>query len=151
MIEKLEKEITVVAEISSDTPNTIIIDDIRLSQVLNNLMDNAIRFTEAGTITISTFAKEGSPGQIASVVIVLADTGVGIAEEDLAGIFERFRQVDGSLTRVRGGAGLGLAISYDLIELMGGDLDVSSQLGKGTKFELRLPVRGVQKKGDDIA
>ena len=149
MIEKLEKDISVVTEISADTPDRIIIDDIRLSQVLNNLMDNAIRFTETGTITISTSAKSDASDKIASVVISLADTGVGIAEEDLTGIFERFRQVDGSLTRARGGAGLGLAISYDLVDLMGGELSVSSQPDKGTCFELRLPVEGTKKKGKD--
>lgn len=147
MIEKLEKDITVVTELSADTPESIIIDDIRLSQVLNNLMDNAIRFTESGTITISTFATNDAPDRMASVTIALADTGIGIAETDLATIFERFRQVDGSLTRARGGTGLGLAISYDLITLMGGDLNVSSELGKGTTFEIRLPVRGAIGKG----
>ena len=151
MIEKLQKDIEVVTDIAVDTPATIIIDDIRLSQVLNNLMDNTIRFTETGTITISTSAEGRAPGQMTSIVISLADTGAGIAEDDLAVIFERFRQVDGSLTRTRGGAGLGLAISYELIELMEGDLSVSSQLGKGTCFELRLPIRGVTKKGGDRA
>lgn len=144
MVGKLDKEIVVISDISKDTPETIYADDIRLSQVLNNLMDNAVRFTEQGTITIRTYSEDLSPEGFGSIVIAVQDTGIGIAESDLALIFERFRQVDGTFTRARGGAGLGLAICHDLIELMGGDLKVTSELGSGIIFEVRLPIQTIK-------
>lgn len=146
MVSKLEKDIKVVADVVSNTPLKIYADDIRLSQVLSNLMDNAIRFTEHGQISISTYLDKDPD----FVVIAIEDTGIGIAKDDLVDIFKRFRQVDGTVTRERGGAGLGLSISHDLIELMGGKLDVTSELGKGTKFELHLPVQGTTMKGHEI-
>ena len=113
-------------------------------------MDNAIRFTKQGEISIKTYPIAATPSDPEMLVIAIADTGIGIAQDDLGLIFERFRQVDGSITRERGGAGLGLAISYDLAQLMGGDLKVSSELGKGTVFELYLPTHGSNAKGIDI-
>ena len=80
-------------------------------------------------------------------MISIEDIGIGIAPKDLAVIFKRFRQVDGSVTRERGGAGLGLAINHDLIALMGGKLEVTSEPGKGTNFELHLPVQGATMEG----
>jgi len=148
MVGKLEKDILVRTEILPDAPSRIYADDIRLSQVLNNLMDNAIRFTEHGHITIRISAETGDTSPKANIIIAIEDTGIGIAEDDLAVIFERFRQVDGSVTRTRGGAGLGLAISHDLIGLMGGELKVSSTLGEGTTFEVHLPVQGTTLKGN---
>ena len=150
MIGKLEKDICIVAEISDDSPDKFYADDIRVSQLLNNLMDNAIRFTKQGEISIKTYPIAATPSDPEMLVIAIADTGIGIAQDDLGLIFERFRQVDGSITRERGGAGLGLAISYDLAQLMGGDLKVSSELGKGTVFELYLPTHGSNAKGIDI-
>jgi signal transduction histidine kinase len=150
MIGKLEKDICIVAEISDDSPDKFYADDIRVSQLLNNLMDNAIRFTKQGEISIKTYPIAATPSDPEMLVIAIADTGIGIAKDDLGLIFERFRQVDGSITRERGGAGLGLAISYDLAQLMGGDLKVSSELGKGTVFELYLPTHGSNAKVIDL-
>ncbi|WP_439141526.1 CHASE domain-containing protein [Planktotalea sp.] len=150
MISKLEKDISIVAHVSDDTPAKIYADDIRVSQLLNNLMDNAIRFTEQGEIAIKTYPIAATQNDPEMLVIAIEDSGIGIAQSDLGLIFERYRQVDGSITRERGGAGLGLAISYDLAQLLGGDLKVTSELGKGTVFELHLPTRGYNARGKHL-
>ena len=141
MARKLDENINVVSEISDDTLTKIKADDIRLSQVLSNLVDNAVRFIERGQITIKTYNKASAAGEGKFLTIAIQDTGIGIAEADLDVIVECFRQVDGSVTRRKGSAGLGLAISYDLIELMGVELTVTSTLDVSTIFEFHLPLK----------
>ncbi|AFK04965.1 multi-sensor hybrid histidine kinase [Emticicia oligotrophica DSM 17448] len=112
---------------------TVTGDSIRLSQVLLNLVSNAIKFTEIGRITIE--ARLVTKMNNALVVeFVISDTGKGIAPENLKLIFESFTQEDSSISRKYGGTGLGLSISKQLIEIMGGDLRVKSELGKGSTF-----------------
>lgn len=111
----------------------VVADRIRLTQVLYNLVSNAIKFTEAGHILLSV---EVAPE---AVYFSVEDTGCGIAADDLERIFERFRQVDGSATRQRGGLGLGLAIARKLAELHEGSLSVDSVPGEGSVFRLSLP------------
>lgn len=135
------KDINIVAEIEGDIPSKVVLDDIRLSQVMNNLIDNAIRFTECGRIEIRALVSLDRLNQSPSIVISISDTGIGIEEKSIAVIFERFRQVEGAVTRTRGGSGLGLSICRDIIQLMGGKIRVSSKLGKGTQFEIQLPLR----------
>ncbi len=110
------------------------LDREKLKQILTNLIGNAYKFTEAGTVTISA--------RVAGDMIVyeVADTGVGIAAPDLDVIFERFRQVDGGATRKAGGTGLGLALVKELADLMQGTVSVSSRLGAGTTFRVELPI-----------
>jgi signal transduction histidine kinase/DNA-binding response OmpR family regulator len=109
-------------------------EEVRLRQVLLNLVGNAVKFTEAGRVAVSV-SMVGD-----HVEAAVADTGIGITPEALAFIFDEFRQADGSTTRRFGGTGLGLAIARKLARLHGGDIDVASTLGKGTTFTLRLPV-----------
>jgi signal transduction histidine kinase len=97
------------------------------------LLDNAIRYTEQGTITISLRNLEGQ-----KVLVVVEDTGIGIPEQDLPYIFERFYRVEKSRSREYGGTGLGLAIAKKLMELQGGTIRVTSVEGKGTRFELEF-------------
>ena len=104
-----------------------------VKKILGNLVDNAIKFTESGQVTIGAFATEER------VEVSVKDTGIGIPAEALDLIFEEFRQVDSSLNRQYGGAGLGLAIARRLAELQGVDVVVTSQLGLGTTFTVRLP------------
>ncbi|MEQ8899142.1 MAG: ATP-binding protein [Roseovarius sp.] len=111
----------------------VLADRIRLTQVLYNLVSNAIKFTEAGRILLSV---EVAPE---AVYFSVEDTGRGIAAGDLERIFDRFRQVDGSATRQRGGLGLGLAIARKLAELHDGSLSVKSVPGEGSVFRLSLP------------
>jgi CheY-like chemotaxis protein len=108
-------------------------DAQRLGQILINLVGNAIKFTDAGSVTIGVHLVQD---QADSVVLrfEVRDTGAGIAAEDQTRLFRAFEQVDGSFTRRHGGTGLGLAISKQLVELMGGEMGVQSQLGQGSTF-----------------
>ena len=110
-------------------------DQRRLTQVLINLVGNAIKFTETGSVDISVKAIDGQFN------IAVSDTGPGIAPEDRERIFEEFHQVDNSSTRKKGGTGLGLSISRRLIELHGGRIDLNSTLGVGSTFRIIIPVR----------
>jgi len=111
-------------------------DSVRVTQVLSNLLSNAVKFTEAGSVTLMV-RKDGD-----ALKFTIRDTGIGFDEEVRARLFRRFEQADASIRRRFGGTGLGLAISRSLIELMGGEISVTSRPGKGSIFEimLRLPV-----------
>jgi signal transduction histidine kinase len=116
----------------------VLADSEKLQQILLNLLSNAVKFTEpSGTITLRATTDGGTPH--AMVCIEVTDTGIGIAPEQLARVFEPFVQVDAKLTRTREGTGLGLAISRDLARGMGGELTVKSMLGQGSTFTLILP------------
>jgi two-component system sensor histidine kinase BarA len=108
----------------------------RIRQILYNLLSNAIKFTpERGTITVRAGVLDGE-----HVRVSVTDTGPGIAPEDQAAVFQKFRQVDGSLTRKQGGTGLGLPISKELAGLLGGSLTLKSELGRGSTFTLTIPL-----------
>lgn len=109
-------------------------DELRMRQVLTNLLDNAIKFTSKGGVTLKVCA-EGD-----QLCIAVRDTGIGIAPERLAAIFDPFTQADASMTRRFGGTGLGTTISKQLVELMGGKLWAESEVGRGTTFHVRLPL-----------
>jgi GAF domain-containing protein/anti-sigma regulatory factor (Ser/Thr protein kinase) len=110
-------------------------DERRLTQVLLNLVGNAIKFTEAGEVRIDAGHRDGV------FVVAVADTGPGIAEGDRARIFEEFQQADSSSTRRKGGTGLGLSIARRIVELHGGRLKVESAVGRGSTFTFTVPVR----------
>jgi PAS domain S-box-containing protein len=118
-------------------------DVLRLTQVLKNLINNAVKFTQEGNVEIGCTL--GASGQ--TVVLYVRDTGIGIAPEHFDLIFDQFRQVDGSNTRKFGGTGLGLSICRNLIMLMGGRIWVESELGSGALFQVELPLRspGIRK------
>ncbi len=128
-------------QISLNVPTWVEGDKDRLRQVLVNLMSNAVKFTEVGHVSISANAA-ALRGGCQEVTIVVEDTGIGIAEEHKELIFEGFRQADGSITRRYGGTGLGLAISRKLLAAMGGSLEMESQVGRGSRFivKISLPV-----------
>ena len=113
-------------------------DPYRLSQVLNNILSNALKFTETGHITIVTGIRENT-GDNVIVEITISDTGIGIVKERLSTIFEPFEQADATISRKYGGTGLGLAICKNMIEMQNGDLQVQSEEGKGSSFTIRLP------------
>jgi signal transduction histidine kinase len=130
-----DKDITVVWDCSHPLP-IMETDALRLQQVLTNLVTNAIKFTERGQVTVRV-RYESNPERI---VFSVTDTGVGIPESELPHIFDEFRQVDGSSTRVHGGVGLGLALVKHLTQLLQGDVAVQSRVGAGSTFIVRLPV-----------
>jgi len=110
-------------------------DERRLSQVLLNLVGNAVKFTESGSIEITANARDGY------FEILVRDTGPGIAPEHQSRIFEEFQQVDESSTRQKGGTGLGLAISKRIVEMHGGSIGIESELGAGSTFRAAIPVK----------
>ena len=130
-----EKQVKLRVE-SEFTPDTTIhIDEDRIEQVLTNLIDNAIRHTpENGTVTVSLL-KEGSYAKIQ-----VADTGVGIPQEDLPYVFERFYKADKARTRSKGGTGLGLAITRNIVDAHKGSIAVDSVEKQGTTFKFYLPL-----------
>lgn len=109
-------------------------DEAKVAQVLRNLVSNALKFTEAGQVRVSAVQAPGD-----GITFAVADTGVGIAVEDQARIFEDFAQVDGNIQRRRRGTGLGLPLSRKLAELLGGTLELESEPGRGSVFTLTLP------------
>ncbi len=113
------------------------LDRRRLLEIVSNLIDNAVRFTEQGRIDVNLDIM--GPVDDAIIMVQVQDTGIGIAEDHLERIFDRFAQVENPLTRKMGGSGLGLAISRGLAQLMGGDLRVESCVGQGSRFTLTIP------------
>ena len=110
---------------------------MRLRQAMLNLMSNANKFTERGTITID--ARQGQENGRGWITIAVADTGIGMTPEQTDKLFQEFSQADASTTRKYGGTGLGLAISKRFCQMMGGDITVESQPGRGSTFTIRLP------------
>ncbi|MCP4677674.1 MAG: hypothetical protein GY854_19585, partial [Deltaproteobacteria bacterium] len=113
-------------------------DEVRLTQILNNLISNAVKFTNEGTVTLRAYSERRRAGDD-WVCLEIEDSGIGISEDNLEKVFDRFHQVDSSESRSTGGTGLGLPITRHLIELHGGTIDVRSQLGVGSTFRVRLP------------
>ena len=132
----LRKGLWLRSDITPDLPEMVQGDGLRIRQVLTNLVNNAVKFTADGGVEIAVRA-ELSGGTVA-VSFVVSDTGIGIPNNVLGTIFEKFRQVDASTTRRYGGTGLGLSISRQLVRLMGGELTVESELGKGSQFRFSV-------------
>jgi len=136
-----EQGVALASEIAPDVPAHVVVDPVRLRQVLVNLVGNGLKFTEAGEVAVRIErAAEGDAPDTCLLRIAVSDTGIGIAPEHQAHIFEAFRQADGSTTRRFGGTGLGLAISKRLVELMGGTLTVASAPGRGSTFTFTVRV-----------
>jgi len=121
-------------------PDDLIGDWSRLEQVLINLVGNAMKFTERGSVSVLLTVKERTPESVL-LYFAVVDTGIGIAPERQAQIFEAFTQADGSTTRRYGGTGLGLTISRTLVEMMGGRIWLESTPGQGTTFHFTARVR----------
>ena len=134
------KKQNLILDFDPKLPETIIIDEQRLMQVLENLLSNAIKFTPPeGTITLSV--KNLKEESLSSTLeITVSDTGIGISKEGLKTIFTYFEQVDGGMSRKYGGSGTGLTISGAIVKLMGGEITVSSEPGKGSSFSFTITV-----------
>jgi len=136
------KNIELIVNMMPDVPCYLHGDQQRLRQILINLIGNAIKFTEKGEICVTLEnAEDHSAGEAYAIRFSVRDTGIGIPRDKLQHIFERFSQADSSVTRKFGGTGLGLTISQKLVELMGGNIQVESEVGKGSNFYFTLNFR----------
>ncbi|WP_075792432.1 hybrid sensor histidine kinase/response regulator [Massilia putida] len=135
-----EKNLSFRCQAAPDLPSAVIVDEKRLRQVLLNLLCNAVKFTDHGEVSLRVLKAASSAGMV-RLRFEVADSGIGMTDEQMATIFERFEQA-GDVVRREGGSGLGLAISQQLIRMMGGNIEVTSQLGQGSLFwfELDLPL-----------
>ncbi len=140
-----DKDLEFIINLPANIPTMLIGDPMRLSQVLINLVSNAVKFTDEGEINITCTLLEQTDEKIFFRISV-TDTGIGMSEEQRANLFQAFTQADTSTTRKFGGTGLGLTISRRLINLMQGDMGMTSSLGQGSTFyiELALPVQQAQ-------
>ncbi|MBN1764061.1 MAG: response regulator [Sedimentisphaerales bacterium] len=133
------KKIDLSLHIDPEVPETVLVDKIRLRQILVNLIQNAIKFTAHGSVTVRVFV-EDRHNDVIEVRFEVEDTGIGIPEDKQATIFEAFKQVDNGLNRSYGGVGLGTAIVYNLVKLMQGEIGLESRPGNGSIFWIILPL-----------
>ncbi|MEJ2747786.1 MAG: HAMP domain-containing sensor histidine kinase [Anaerolineae bacterium] len=135
----LQKGLAMQVKAHANLPRTIIGDETRIEQVVSNLVVNAIKFTETGSIVIRAYKADAAHWEVE-----VKDTGIGIAQEHLTYIFEPFRQTDETAGRKHSGVGLGLAIVQQLVTAMKGTIDVKSKLGQGSVFTVNLPLQLAQ-------
>jgi len=143
----MENRLEFAIDVAPSMPDALVTDRSKLQQVLNNLLGNAFKFTREGSVTLhmamadsAMLTRIGAAADDQHVALTVRDTGIGIPEERLDSIFEAFEQVDSSTSRHYGGSGLGLAIARRLAQLLGGQLVVDSEQGKGSSFSLVLPL-----------
>ncbi|MDH5721342.1 MAG: response regulator [Spirochaetia bacterium] len=143
-----DKGIEIICMTNPDVPEFIKGDPTRLRQVLNNIISNAIKFTEEGEICLRAMMHHAKENEL---LIEIIDTGIGIEQNKMNSIFESFAQADTSTTRKFGGTGLGLSISKKLIETMGGELSVVSSIGKGSVFKILIPFDRVEENIEKVS
>jgi signal transduction histidine kinase/AmiR/NasT family two-component response regulator len=136
MIRIEEKPIVFKLDIYNDLPSSLFGDDLRVKQILNNLLSNAFKYTKKGTVVLDLNCRHD--GNNVWVSICVSDTGIGIRREDIEKLFSDFNQVDTKANRAIEGTGLGLSITKKLVELMDGDISVESEYGKGSAFRVRF-------------
>jgi len=136
-----DKRLEVILDCNLDHAGNFVGDPLRLGQVLINLLSNAVKFTEQGHVRLSV-VEQACDGSAVSLLFAIEDTGIGMTPEQVGRLFQEFSQADGSTTRKYGGTGLGLSISKRLVVSMGGDIEVSSELGQGSRFSfaIRFPL-----------
>ena len=136
----VQKQLQLTCDIKGDVPAAVLTDSVRLEQILVNLLDNAVKFTHQGRVSVSLAVERTAGGTADQLRFRVSDTGIGIPIDRQKEIFQPFVQADGSSTRQFGGTGLGLAIVSQLIHLLGGEISVESEVGRGTTFTFAVPV-----------
>ncbi len=136
-IKSIEGHVELICDIDSDIPDIIIGDPLRLKQILTNLLNNAIKFTEVGIVKLSVKLIDNIEEQL-RLEFCVSDTGIGIPDETVEKLFATYTQADSSTTRTHGGTGLGLNISQKLVKLMGGTIKVESEVNEGSSFMFTL-------------
>ncbi|MGK6312578.1 response regulator [Neorhizobium sp. DT-125] len=145
-----EKDIELIVRGDASIRETVMGDAGRFRQIITNLVGNAVKFTEKGHVFIDLISKPIGPGEM-MLSVRIEDTGLGIPDEKLKSVFEKFSQVDTSSTRRHEGTGLGLAITAGLTELFGGHIDVESEIGRGSVFTVHLPFQVVSERNVQTA
>ncbi|MCR4744303.1 MAG: hypothetical protein K5894_03635 [Lachnospiraceae bacterium] len=135
-----EKGLNLKSHIADNVPDEVIGDEFRLSQVINNLINNALKFTSMGQVALEVYKTKQS-GKNVELTFFVMDTGIGMSKEDKDKLFKSFTQADGSITRKYGGTGLGLYVCKQIVELMGGHIEVDSEKGKGSTFIFTVNLR----------
>jgi signal transduction histidine kinase/CheY-like chemotaxis protein/HPt (histidine-containing phosphotransfer) domain-containing protein len=138
-VRAMSKGLELASDVRTSVPKSIAADPVRLKQIVSNLLNNAIKFTESGNVIVRVEETSGQDQATALLAIQVSDTGVGIPEAKLASIFDAFSQADQSTTRQFGGTGIGLTISRRLADAMGGSITVESVVGSGSTFTVRIP------------
>ncbi len=145
----IEKNIEFKIVCDSKIPEIIVADETHIKEIIINLISNAVKFTNNGSIILkSTLISDNENNIIVKIEII--DTGIGISEENIENVFVKFMQVDSSLTKTNEGIGLGLAITKELVELLEGDIGVESEINKGSNFWFTFAAQATQKKKKDI-
>ena len=144
-----EKGLEFFMTVSPQIPEYVIGDELRIKQVLNNLLSNALKFTAAGKVTVEVIQTARVKNTIELFFLVI-DSGIGISPEEKDKLFQSFSQVDASISRKYGGTGLGLNICKQLVELMGGQISVESEKGKGSAFSFSIWVEACEENKDDF-
>lgn len=139
-----QKGLELLFLIDTQLPETLIGDPLRIQQIAINLLGNAVKFTDRGTVTLEVGSQK-TLGDDIELYFEVKDTGIGISQQQVRALFNSFVQADSSITRRYGGTGLGLSICEKLCELMGGQIEVSSELDKGSVFRVTLPVKSAEK------
>lgn len=137
-----EKGLKLILRVDDEIPKCLSGDELRLTQILNNLISNAVKFTSVGHIALE-ISQTMETEDTVELFFMVMDTGIGIAKEDMDKLFRSFSQVDASITRRFGGTGLGLAICRQLVEMMGGRIHVESEEGKGSSFSFHVNLKKV--------
>jgi len=146
-----DKNLSFKIKLADNIPSTFIVDGAKLHQIVTNLISNALKFTEKGEVVLTLSLKEkeyNEPQSRQQLIFCVTDTGIGIAKEKHHAIFEAFQQADGTTSRTYGGTGLGLSIALSFAKLLDGDIQLKSEVGKGSQFSLSLPYIPT-KRGDD--
>jgi len=134
------KKLNVKVDILSDVPPFVETDEMRLIQVITNLLHNSVKFTHEGCIALKVYVTSRAENNV-NICITITDTGIGIAKNKQAHLFEAFKQADDSMTREYGGSGLGLSICQEIVHLLGGDISLKSEVNQGCEFTVELPFR----------